>query len=41
MTKSFAADQTAHSSGVYKAIHSNIHIPPHYVIALHGETFRN
>jgi hypothetical protein len=39
MTKSFAADQTAHSSGVYKAIHANSHTAPHYVIALYGDTF--
>jgi len=41
MTKSFAADQPAHSSGAYKAIHANNHIPPHDVIALHGETVPN
>ena len=39
MSLSFAAAQTALSSGVYKAIHTNNHIPPHFVVALHGETF--
>lgn len=33
-----AAGQTARSSGVYKTIHANNHIPPHFVIVLHGET---
>jgi hypothetical protein len=41
MTKSFTADQTAHSSGVYKAIHAKDHTPPHYVIALYGDRFPN
>jgi hypothetical protein len=39
MTKSFVADQIAHSSGVYKAIHTNDHTPPHHVLALNGDTF--
>jgi hypothetical protein len=41
MNKSFVADQPVYSSGAYKAIHANKHIPAHYVIALHGETFPN
>lgn len=41
MTLSFIANQTALSSGVYKAVHANNHIAPHYVIALHGDTFPN
>ncbi|HEX6505801.1 MAG TPA: hypothetical protein VF011_21370 [Terriglobales bacterium] len=41
MTKSFAAGETAHTSGVYKAIHANNHIPAHYIIARYGDTFPN
>ncbi len=39
MTESFTAGQKAHSSGVYKAVHSNNHIPPHYITVLAGDTF--
>jgi hypothetical protein len=38
---SFRAGQAALSSGVYKAIHSNNHVPSHFVIAIHGEIFPN
>ncbi len=41
MTKSFVAGEEAHSSGMYKAIHADNHIPPHYITALNGETFPN
>jgi len=41
MSLSFEAGQTARSSGVYKTVHANNHIPPHFVIALHGEIFPN
>jgi hypothetical protein len=41
MSLSFAAGQAALYSGVYKAIHTNNHLPSHFVIALHGEIFPN
>jgi hypothetical protein len=30
---------TATLSGVYKAVHAEHHIPPHYITAIHGDTF--
>lgn len=41
MSMTFTAGQTALSSGVYKAVHANNRIAPHYVLALHGDTFPN
>lgn len=41
MSLSFRAGQAALSSGVYKAIHVNNHVPSHFVIAIHGEIFPN
>lgn len=41
MSLRFAVGQKVLSSGVYKTIHANNHIPPHFVIAVHGETFSN
>lgn len=33
------AGDTATQSGVYKAVHAAHHIPPHYITAIHGDTF--
>ena len=35
----FQAGDTVPASGVYKVVHENMHIPPHYVIAIYGHTF--
>jgi len=41
MSLRFAPGQTTILSGVYRAIHADNHIPRHFLIALHGETFPN
>jgi len=33
------AGDTATQSGVYKTVHGEHHTPPHYVTALHGDSF--
>jgi hypothetical protein len=35
----FQAGNTVPASGVYKAVHEDMHVPPHYVTAVHGGTF--
>ena len=33
------AGGTVPTSGTYKVVHANTHIPSHYVTAIYGETF--
>jgi hypothetical protein len=35
----FEAGDTVPASGVYKVFHENMHIPPHHVTAIYGDTF--
>jgi hypothetical protein len=35
----YRAGQMVPATGVYKAVHTNEHIPAHYVTALFGDTF--
>ncbi len=35
----FRADDTVPASGVYTVVHENMHIPPHYVTVIYGQTF--
>jgi hypothetical protein len=39
MPETFEAGDRAPSSGIYKAVHANLHAEPHYVTALYGDTF--
>lgn len=41
MTQSFQANRRAESSGIYRVIHANSHIPAHYVLVLDGDIFPN
>lgn len=35
----FQAEDTVPASGVYTVVHENMHIPPHYVTVIYGQTF--
>jgi hypothetical protein len=37
----FEPGQKAMSSGVFKAVHANNHVPPHYVTVVYGDVFPN
>jgi len=39
MGKIFKAGDKVPTTGVYKTIHAQQHIPPHYVTAVFGDTF--
>lgn len=39
MPETSLAGEKVRTSGVYKVVHANEHIPAHYVIAVFGETF--